>query len=155
MAQKGFQINRVNTLPQTGNNGDWYILKKGDRYEAYVVNPDGSLVFNKGITDDEQSKLTGLKTQAQITEDINIMGQLSSAQFIPVLGTVLPQAGGIPDYITNIGKAELGGGVGGTTYTQTGAPSISVDEGYMRYGYYSVAENIWTASEQIKLPDES
>lgn len=155
MAEKTFKIERVKELPLVGTNGYWYILQKPNgRHEIYIADARGNLVFNKGITDEEQSKLTGLKTQAQITEDINTMGQLSSAQFIPVLGTVLPQAGGIPDYITNIGKAELGGGVGGTTYTQTGAPSISVAEGYMRYGYYSVAENIWTASEQIKLPDE-
>lgn len=61
MAEKGFEIKRVNTLPTSGNDGDWYILKKGtDRHEIYVVQPNGTLTFVKGITDDENNRLDQL-----------------------------------------------------------------------------------------------
>lgn len=70
MARTPFEIHRVDTLPTSGTNGDWYILKNGNRHEIYIVQPDGSLVFNKGITDSEQTKLTELPTLTEYTEDL-------------------------------------------------------------------------------------
>lgn len=145
MAEKIFKIERVKELPLVGTNGDWYILQKTNgRHEIYIADARGNLVFNKGITDAEQEKLTGLKTQAQITADIEEMGQQAGGQIIPITGTVLPQGVNVPSYITTKGKAELIGGAGGTTFTQSGGPSTTVSEGSLRIGYYDRTTNLWS-----------
>lgn len=77
-----FNIHRVTSLPPTGKNGDLYLLQKPQgRFELYTVAPDGSLVFNKGVTDAQWSrierlnntqvtKLEGLDTQEEINAQI-------------------------------------------------------------------------------------
>lgn len=170
MEEKGFQIHRVNTLPTTGNNGDWYILKKGtDRHEVYIVQPNGTLTFSKGITDDEANRLDQLN-QTQITKlsSLNTQQQLDTkfqdqkdytdskvfqtvSETIPIESTVLPKGSSIPSWITTNGKGLLTGGIGGTTYTQTGGSPITVAEGFQVWGFYDKALDIWTFGSPFPL----
>lgn len=147
-------LNTLRPMPEgatTYKNSDIYevFYESDSLIETYKV---GKNLIPKLTSESRahQLKLRGLKTQAEITADINNMGQLSSAQFIPVLGTVLPQGLNVPSYITSKGKAELIGGDGGTTFTQSGGSSTTVTEGYLRMGYYDRDTDLWTFDTQLK-----
>lgn len=157
MADKPYNVHRVETLPTIVVDGDWYILKKPDnRHEIYVGAPDGSLVFNKGITDQEQQRLLTDYTNSQIDTKVSEATALAISSLIPVTSTTLPRGTNIPSYITTKGKATLrGGDTADVTYSNTGVtdtPTITVKAGYERDAFYDKVSDTWTAGLEQKLP---
>ena len=82
MAKKAFNIHRVNSLPSSGVNGDWYLVRKSNgRFDLYVVAMGTVFVPVQGMTDVELNsvtrlipninKLEGLNTQEEIDNKIN------------------------------------------------------------------------------------
>lgn len=141
--------------------GDKIKVKSNDRFKYYIMDTSREWIFDQGITDAEQSrinklndvqvtKLEGLNTQAEITQEINTAVIQANGTPIPITSNVLPQGGSVPAVITVIGSAQLIGGVGGTTYTQTGGSSIVVAEGKIKFAYYTRSTNLWT--EGVELP---
>ncbi len=170
MAKKAYKVRRVNSLPSTGVSGDQYLLSKPNgRFELYTVKPDGSLSFLKGVSDEEQERLTrldieqlgkleGLNTQQELDEKIQNAVVNSSANLIKISGTVLPRGANIPSYITNKGKAELYGGnnTAGTTYTNTGQPApnneFHIPQGSIGYAFYDKSTDTWDLEDVMELP---
>lgn len=155
MADNIFKIHRVNTLPTLGTNGDWYILKKDNRHEIYIVQPDGTLNFSKGITDVEQSKLTqisqddiskliDLEPQSVINQKIQEATSIAGAAPYPITSNILPQTPDTTD-LPDRATATIQGQTGGSTFTQNGGSAITVAQGKARTITYNKSTNLWTA----------
>lgn len=145
---KTFNINRVNSLPSSGKNGDQYFLRKPNgRYEQWMVVPNGSLEMLKGITDDEQSRLNQLKqddidklksdyTKAEIDslfEEVNkgVSGSIKTTQ-------TLTELNALPD---GVYEAETEGSY------QNG---LTAKSGYTTK--FQKVGTVWSLFSEVKLP---
>lgn len=153
----------INTIPESptidGNPasfgpGDIIAVRKGSagvyRWETHKVAADGE-IYSASLTEDEWTRLDQLQqadidklktdyTKAEIDDRIKQV----NGELIPVIGTVLPQGASVPSWVVTNGKAELIGGTGGTTFTQSGGASTTVSEGFLRMGYYDKSTDLWT-----------
>lgn len=166
----------INEVPEGTplNAGDEIAVRKGQpgnyRFYNRKVAADDEL-YPFGITEEEVGKLERL-TDYNITklEEDYTKGQLdvkfqqqdgkiqqTVAETVPVTGTVLPRGSSIPSYITTVGKTELYGGTGGTTYTNTGRPApdnqFVVPEGYVVTAIYTKSSDTWSLGSTGKLPN--
>lgn len=159
MTKKIYKESILTALPATSDMkylpGYKVKVKSGDRFKSYILSPEREWIFDQGITDSEQAKLTGLKNQDEINADIQGAKTYTDekvkqtlAETIPISGTVLPRGAQVPSWVTISAKATIYGKVGGTTYTNTGTTPASfvIPEGYMLQITYVKATDIWTGN---------
>lgn len=129
--------------------------------------------INLSKVDKELDKSLVLNSQIQKLEELNTQSQLDTkfqesknytdskvsqtvSETIPIEGTVLKRGIDIPEYITTVGKTELYGGTGGTTYTNTGRPAPNnqfvVQEGYVATAFYTKSTDSWSLGTSAELP---
>lgn len=147
---KTYNTYRVTSLPASGIDGDRYILQKpNDRFEEYIVAPNGKLYFQKGITELEDTLFKDKYTKVETDNKIKALEISALTEMYP-----------LPEGVTVLPTPPLTGGVAmknawvflkqGVTYTQTGGPNIVAVNGRDNRGIWN--GTVWSLKDMGELP---